>query len=374
MDARLQAMEEAWSPVLASGDRGLVQARARRVRSALLERLREGDPIAWWDRPLLPPAGAGQYALDRRDRSLAAIAEDLGGSVFGDTLFLDRGRYRVREDLVLPPGAALVLLSGARLELDPGRSILCRGPLHVRATPVNPVFIRPAVGDSAFGALAVSGDGTTPCSIDGLRMSGGQGASVAGMHHSGMLSLHGVNLAMRRSELEDGRGEDLLNLKDSEVLIGECRFMEALSDLVDLDRCTGVISGCWFDQAGTGGEGDALDLGGGRTTITDCTFEGAGDKGLSVGEIARVAVRGCTFRGNAIAMAVKDLSIAHVEGCLFIGNDLVFSVRRASGIYGGARLFLYPNTFVDNGRDREVDTLSRIEPREAWDEERLEGL
>ena len=373
LEARMEAMEKAWMPLLESGSR-LERARAARIAKELLDRLEHGDPIAWWDRPLVPPAGEAQYAMERTVRSLSDIAEAVGGRVLGDTLFLDRGRYRIQDDLILPKGASLVLRSGVRLEIDPGRSILCQGPLHVRATPLNPVFVRPSEGDSAFGTFAVTGDGDTPCIITGLRMSGGTGASVAGQGHSAMLSLHGVRLVMERSELEDGRGEDLVNVKDSEVILEDCRFSGAFSDLVDLDRCTGSVADCWFGQAGTSGEGDALDLGGGRLVVRDCTLEGATDKGMSVGEIARVVVRGCTFRGSAIAMAVKDLSIAHVEDCLFTDNELVFQVRQASGIYGGARLFLYPNTYVGNARDREVDGLSRIEPRDVWDEDRLEGL
>jgi acetylornithine/succinyldiaminopimelate/putrescine aminotransferase len=86
-----------------------------------------------------------------------------------------------------------------------------------------------------------------------------------------------------------------------------------------------------------------------------------------VGEASQVLVLGSTFEGNRLALAVKDLSVAHVSGNTFKENATVFGVYRKKAIHGGAVLMLYSNEFVDNTKERDVDALSRIEQKDAPD-------
>ncbi|MBK9761190.1 MAG: right-handed parallel beta-helix repeat-containing protein [Flavobacteriales bacterium] len=124
------------------------------------------------------------------------------------------------------------------------------------------------------------------------------------------------------------------------------------------------VRGCTFTGR-TGGDstsvnGDGLDASGSHLLVQDCLFVGLRDKGVSIGESSQVFSKDCTFRNNGLAIAVKDLSIAHADGNAFIGNRIVFGVYQKKPVFGGGVLTVYNNTLEGNGQEREVDSRSKI--------------
>lgn len=371
-----EAQEQAWSPLLSSGTStahatGLMQL----YRQGILERLQQELPQEWIGNDRRPPSGSG--ALVRQGTSMVAqrwqadagtAATILGGRIVGDSIVLPRGKYRIMSDVVLPKDMTLVLEKGARLELAPDVNILVQGPLRIMGTKINPVFIRPLDPTRPFGTLAVSASGAA-CVVQGLQMSGGSEGFIAGYHHSGMLSLHGVDLEMGDCVIGPAHGEDGFNVKDGTVRIRDCRFIDCRSDLVDLDRVTGEMSGCLFFSRGIDANGDGLDLSRSRVVLRDMYIEGMADKGISVGEGSAVLVHAVRFVRNTIAMAVKDASVAHVSASDFQKNALVFGVYRKKPFMDGGTLHLYTNTLLNNAQEREVDAISVVEVHEALGEQ-----
>lgn len=368
---RFAALDQAWLPVLA-GSTGLPLARAEadRIKEQLLTRIHDLDVQAMFasspPAPEPPPFadhGAGELP---EPLSRQALADLLQGEWLGDSLVLRRGKRVITNDLILPVGVALVLEKSVRIELAPGRSVLVQGPLIARGTGVNPVFIRPLREDSAFGSFAVNTTGGR-CDLRGLLVSGGSEARISGRYHSGMLSIHGATAAvLEHCTISGSRGEDALNIKGGTVLIRDCVFEDARADLVDLDFVKGGVSGCTFRNGG--GNGDGLDVSGSRLHVAECSFAHLTDKGLSAGEVSEVLVTDCAFTANTLGIASKDLSIVHVDRCTFTDNRTVLAAYRKKPIYGGARLYLYGNTFIGNTTDREVDTLSAVMQKDALDE------
>lgn len=359
---RFAAMDQAWLPVLAGGGSlGMAQAEADAIKAELL------DPantlvlleMAIADGSVIPVPFADaimeHITFDRR-----VLASRLGGEWIGDSLVLRRGTHEVRENLVLPKGAALILDKSARLELAPGATLLVQGPLIARGTGVNPVFVRALVEDSAYGALAVSMEGGR-CDLRGLRISGGSEARINGFYHSGMLSIHGASAVyMEGCTVGGNHGEDALNIKRGHAIIRDCVFEDAHADLVDLDFVKGEVRDCVFRNGRDDSNGDGLDLSGAHVLVRGCTFTRMLDKGMSIGEVSEALVIDCAFEANRLGMAVKDLSIAHVDACVFRDNSTVFGVYRKKPIHGGARLLLYANEFTGNTHDREVDEHSLV--------------
>ncbi len=372
---RFAAMDKAWLPVLSLPDQRHVQGVNDRIKAGLLDRLEKGDPLAYFDLPSAMPAGAAQLLALQQDahmylpvedhrEALREIADAYGGWTEGDTLYFARGKYDVATDLVIPRGGHLVLLPGARLFLGPDASVLCMGSFHVRGTRLNPVFIRPAREADGFGTIAVVGDGTFACAINGVRISGGRGAQLNGMRFTGMLSSHGADLQLTNSIFEEGKAEDLVNVRNAKVRIADCVFIDSAGDLLDLDNAKGEVLTCAFEGSRDSLNGDGLDLGHSRVLVKECRFDRLPDNAISIGEASDALVVGCRFVDNNTAIAVKDLSLAHVADNIFEGNALVVAVYRKRPIYGGAFLKLYPNTYVGNKADRRVDELSRLKAEE----------
>jgi hypothetical protein len=370
---RFAAADEAWLPVIADGlPLPIVRSRAQRIQASILDqRLDQGDPLAHLDRKLVPGAGMATFlgaavqgaevATDNNEALFARLRR-MRVQVAGDSIVFPRGKFVLDEDLFLPAGYDVVLLRGARFELGPGVNVLVRGGLKVQGTKLNPVFIRPQRNDEPFGSFAVTGAGKSEVSISGLRISGGSEGFLAGMYHSGMLSIRGVaRTLVSGSVISGSKGEDALNIKGGEVLVQDCEFNDGHADLLDIDMATGVVRNSVFRSP----SGTALDISGTQLLVEDCRFIGMRDEGISVGESSSALVRGSRFERNTTAIAVKDLSVAHVLDNVFQGNVTALEMYRKKPILGGGSLHLYPNTFSDNEREREVDEHSEILPGSA---------
>jgi len=375
IEEQFAALDKTWLPMLVSGGAlSFEHAHAARVKNALLNSVMGAD-IANVPNIVAVRATAGRatfthgmplpaWALeqDRDLSSLDLLAKHYKVQVAGDSVVFPRGKYFVDEDLVLPEGYRVVFLQGARITINAGRSIVVRGPLQVRGTRRNPVFVRAAQDEVPFGTFAMVGDGRYTCSLQGLQISGGSEARINGVYHSGMLSIHGATTTGIADCIIGGSmGEDGLNIKEGVVLISNTVFEDGHADLVDLDLCTGTVRGCIFRSGRKNGNGDGLDVSGAHVLVEDCRFLNMLDKGISVGENSQLLVRRSHFQGNTIALAAKDLSTAHVMDNVFVDNALVFGAYRKKDIYGGARIITYANTYTGNKRQEEVDELSKVD-------------
>lgn len=377
MKERFAAMDRAWLPILAEGSSlALAQARTQRIQEDLIGDERgQKDVIDALDRSLVRACGAEGFAEQgaatrywpsvHDTETLARIADRTKARVAGDTLVFLRGRYVISEDLTIPYGYKVVLEQGARFELGPGRSVVVQGPLFVRGTERNPVFVRPAEKGVPFGTFAVVGDGDTRCSIAGLQLSGGSEARLNGVYFSGMFAIHNAGTTLLSDcIISDSHGEDLLNIKGGLVQLDHCIFQDGHADLVDLDGCKGSVSYCTFRSGRKDSNGDGLDVSGARVSVWSCLFSNMMDKGMSVGEASQVLVRASRFQGNRLALASKDLSIAYAQDNTFVDNGIVFGAYRKKPIYGGARVMRGANEYVGNGREQEVDELSAVVQQE----------
>jgi hypothetical protein len=369
---RFAAVEAEWAPALAQGaSSAFVQARLVSERNAFMQALFHPDPVKAF--------GTAEHSGDA-ERTERVVDPWLAPHVRGDSAVFERGVYTIDHDITMPQGMTLVLGKGVRFFLAPGKSLLVNGPFYAQGTGVNPVFIRPVDPVAPYGVIAVHGNGRTPCKLNGVRMSGGSTAWLADRYHSGMLTFLDCHVSASNCEISGSLGEDAMNVKRGEVRLEDCVFSEGADDLLDLDVCKGAVQKCVFlgrvagDSTATNGDG--LDVSGSTILVRECRFEGLRDKGLSVGEASQVFAQGCTFQNNTLAMAIKDLSVAHADGNTFIGNRTVFSVFRKKPVFGGGQLTVYSNVLEGNAQARSMDAVSKITDATRVDEKvrKLFGL
>jgi hypothetical protein len=381
---RFEAMDRSWLPIIAEeASLRLVKAMTARLQEELIERIAQADIRAAANASVVRWSGATAFDPPMQEghafwpqagdaERLTAIAKQYKARISGDTLVFGRGVYHVDEDLVLPYGAPVLLLEGARFEIAEGRSVVVQGPLEARGTPRNPVFVRPRSEGAPFGSFAVIGTGRERVLLRGLLISGGSEARFDGLYFSGMLAIHDAARAeLRDCTMGPSHGEDALNIKDAETLLRDCIFEDGKADLVDLDRCRGRVERCIFRSGRRDSNGDGLDVSGGRIAVLGCTFLRMMDKGISAGEASQLLVRDSRFEGNRLALAAKDLSVAYAEGNAFSGNEVVFGAYRKKPIYGGARVVRGRNEYAGNARELEADALSTVGSVDALDERTL---
>jgi hypothetical protein len=375
---QFDALDRSWLPVLADQNAlPFAQTAARQEHEALLDDAwNSAEVVAYFERPLfagpghasllagvsMPPALAPtmEEALD-----LDAIAKRYKLFADGDTLYFPRGKYMIEEDLVLPKGVSVVLLQGARLFLGPRVNMVCQGGLWIRGTLRNPVFIRPIDDQQGFGVVAVRGDGSTQCRINGLMISGGSGGTIEGVRYDGMVSVHGAVLTeVHASIFQDHTAAVSLLVDGGGVGVENTRIMASNGAGVRVMNGQGSIMDCTFTGPGKGlwAHASRLALVGGS-----CTGLGTGVEADAGSEVLVHRVR---FERNGTALDVREASTLHADGSSFKGNELVIRASTArSG--NGSRIALYTNEFLENTKDREVEDGSRVEQQDTLDPETL---
>ncbi len=253
---RLGLVDARWEPALADGrSLGLTGAATRAQRMDFLARVFHPEPEAFFGEPLQDAVGEVAAAA-----SIPAWMERFRSQP--DTIRLPRGKYEVNADIILSAGTSLVLERGARLFLSPGVRLVIDGALHARGTALNPVFIRPADESRPYGGIIVRGMGGTPCSLRGVRMSGGAGSAIDGVYYGGSLSFVRCDVHLQDSDLEAPGQDALLEVRRGAVGLVGVRFGKggkAGARLVDVN---GSVRNCTFADGAAG-----LEVDGGEVTV-----------------------------------------------------------------------------------------------------------
>lgn len=372
--AKFEALDKAWLPVLADAvSLPFAQTATRQIQYELFDiRLTKADAAAHYDRPLF--AGPGHGALlagvpvpdppkpqVEQGEAVEDIATRYKLSIQADTIYFPRGKYEIEEDLVLPDGYSVVFLQGARLFVAPDVSVVCQGDLHVRGTLRNPVFIRPMSEQEPYGTIALAGKGTERCEIAGLLISGGTGATIQGVRYEGMLSLHGaVRTRIRSCVVENAKEATAVRIDGGGVELDNVRFEDGAGTMLHIANAQGTVRNCSFSGAGEG-----TTIVSSRIAVLACSYTGM-QVGLRADAASEVLIKGARSERNVNALVAEGLSILHVADNTFLRNQLVLRARTGSS-GNGARVMLYTNEYVGNENDREVDSGSKVEQRDAID-------
>ena len=274
----------------------------------------------------------------------------------GDTIRFPRAKHLIDHVITVPVGYGVVLEKGARLNMAPGSGLIVNGPLHMRGTGLNPVFIRPTEDGAAWAGIQVKGSGDTRCVITGLKMSGGGAVVTDEGLLKAMFGFQGCDVSITKSVITDAEGEAAIavlrgSLKMDETVLGSGR-----SALVDAS-----FAACTFTKCSFLGEGTAqgIKANGAKISATDCGFTKFGSTAIDLSMRGRAVLKRCVFNGNASAVLASNGAEVAADGCTFSGNAVGIALKRLKEGQDGGGAVVYQNTFVNNGADKEVDAASR---------------
>lgn len=277
---------------------------------------------------------------------------------------LGPGVVRLERDLVVGSGATLTLRPGTTLRLAAGVGIYVSGRFLAEGSAAAPIRLEPLDPKAGWGALALTGPGTAGSKLAHVKVWGGGEIRRAGLWLKGMVSVYGCpDLTLRNCVFGANlRGDDAVNLAESQISVTSCRFEDSLADALDLDACRGVVSDCVFSKPGN----DGLDLMACQLIVTGCRFLGCGDKGVSVGEGTKLLLSKSSATGCAIGVEVKDASWALLRQVELAGKVCALRAYRKKWLFpSGGRALLVDCTL---GGVRDLDVLpqswvSRIRTR-----------
>lgn len=252
------------------------------------------------------------------------------------------------QDLVIEPGTKVLCEPGARL--------FVRGQLAARGTSDQPIEFLPASpGQEAWGMVALDTPAASGSRLTHCRFVGGSGWKEPLAEYSAMVSIHDVqDVAFANCTFESSRVvDDMVHGVYSEIVFTDCRFINSLSDALDMDISELTLDRCVFEGSGN----DAVDLMTTSAVIASCTFTASGDKGVSVGEHSKLLMIQSTVQGCEIGVQVKDESVAFIMNADFVGNRLALDAYKKNWRYDGGGHARVLNCWVEG--DKSLLTIDK---------------
>lgn len=379
IEEELNAVDTLWIPVLSNTTVSeQVRNTSDRIKQSFKERLEQGDMIIFLDRPVIEGHGLatlmkGQEAAKRYwptenevDR-VQAIVKKYKARLNGDSIVLPRGKYSIDEDLLIPPGYALILLDGARLFMSPGVNVLCQGSLHVRGSKLRPVFIRAIAGP--FGTIAMLGDGETKCTLSGLQISGGSSARINGIQFNGMVSVQDAASTSVSHCVIGSASQDVgLSIQGGELAMENSTL---INSKLELRNVQGTIMSCQLQGGMRGAGKGGLVANASQLQIEDLRAWAINGPALSFNE-SHAFISSSHISQSDVAVAAADLSDLHLTECSITGNKVALSAQRTKPMLGGSKITLQGNEIQRNATERSVDEHSSIEEKDRSVEQVLQ--
>ena len=264
-----------------------------------------------------------------------------------ESIVLGPGVETIETDLHVEPTEQLIVEPGTELRLAPGIGIYCRGQAVWRGTKEEPITITQLEEGKPWGAIAIFGARSEGSNASWVTCHGGSVGAFRFRQFKGMFNVYNCP-KFEMSDCSFGEnflGDDTVNLAESKCRIRKCSWTNSLSDGLDMDMCSAVISECRWDDAG----GDAIDLMGCDVLIWKCEIRGSGDKAISIGEATTAYVRKCFLSAGKIGVQIKDGSRAMIVQSKFTNNETALHGYRKKWLYNdGGRALIDQCEFKGN--------------------------
>lgn len=294
-----------------------------------------------------------KFSFDYIENTTKKINYD-GLKLINKMYVFPKGEHSIKNDLIFPYGYNLLIEAGTIIKIAEGKSILVYGNLDINGTKKHPVKIINLEINKPFGTVASIGDGVSTVNINHLEIYGGNQDMINGAFLSGQLSLYNhKKVILQNSFIHHGSADDGLNIKNAEILIESNVFNANFADQVDLDFCVGRVSNNKFIakefrnkftdiKLAEDDNGDGLDFSGSKMLVSDNSFNGFLDKGISIGENTKALIVNNIFSDNRSAITAKDQSDIYVYSNSYSNNKINIEM------YQKKKIFKHPSLYNIN--------------------------
>jgi len=223
------------------------------------------------------------------------------------TLRVRVGKWSVKGSLIVPSGYSLSIEGNTILQFSGKEGLIANGPLFFQGTEESPILLEgqpDGHGDLWQGIAVLNSKIKSKLSFVTIRNT--SGISRPGWELTGGTTFYKSDVEVNHSSILGHRGEDALNIVQSEFILNSVKIEDASSDGFDADFAKGVIEGGMFKNIGKAGGGDGVDVNGSQIAINGTLFQDISDKGISVGEQSIATVSDVIMEGVATGAASKD--------------------------------------------------------------------
>ncbi len=263
------------------------------------------------------------------------------------------GQHQINTPLIIPKDHNVVIKAGTELIFGKKGCVISHSPVRILGEEDNPVVIRSIDGLSgSFTVLQAGGKSF----LRDVRFEHLNTLTDEHWQLTGGVNFYESDVDLVRVSFIDSQCEDALNIIRSSFSLNFCAFVNTFGDALDVDFSSGTIDNSVFRQCGN----DAMDMSGSVVRIAGSKIDGAGDKGVSVGEQSQVTFEFGSISDAPIAMASKDLSKLSVNHATIIRCKTGFAAFQKKPEFGPAEIELFEFTLKDVERPFMTEAGSAI--------------
>jgi CotH protein/parallel beta helix pectate lyase-like protein len=211
------------------------------------------------------------------------------------------GNWSLDKLIVIPQGAKLIIMAGAKINITGGGGIVSYSPINIDGNELEPVIFSSS-DRQGQGLLVLSPKEKSI--INYAKFIGLTPIESVNYKTSGAVNFYEAEVEINHTQFIENQAEDQLNIIRSKVKLDNVSMIRSMSDGIDFDFSNGQIIDSSFVEMGN----DAVDFSGSQVEIEGLMVDGAGDKGISVGERSQVLVNRATIKNARLGVASKDLS------------------------------------------------------------------
>ncbi len=247
-------------------------------------------------------------------------------------VLLGPGDITLEKSLFVGPRQQLRVAAGTTLRMGPGVAIVSRGPIFVEGTAAAPVKVVRAQSANAWGGILVYGEASAGSRIRHATITGGSLTNADNIITSGMVAFYGS----RDTRIEDTTlggnviSDDTLHVVYGDISLARLQISNCYGDCIDFDYARGSIDELAIGDAGN----DGIDFMTSQIRLGGVDINGAGDKGLSIGELSEIEATGVRISNTKIAIAVKDRSKLRLDQGDLNDNEMGFDIYSKNWRYG----------------------------------------
>ncbi|MGI9292150.1 MAG: CotH kinase family protein [Gammaproteobacteria bacterium] len=222
------------------------------------------------------------------------------------------GEWEVSSLISLPEGVGLTLTAGTDIRFAADAALVVRGPVDFNGTVEQPVRLSSQKQGETWLGMAIMGAGE-PSSWTNVQVSNTRGVKLDAWLLMGGTNFHNTPVTIRDSSIRHHKGEDGLNIMNTNFITQNLVIEDTLSDGFDCDFCTGEVNGGEFIDIGSAGGGDAIDVSLSDISVDGVRFFNVSDKAVSIGEASRAKATRLLVEASGTGAAAKDGSYLELE-------------------------------------------------------------
>ncbi len=274
---------------------------------------------------------------------VASISERIVVDDAARSITFPEGDYAIDESFQLPRNWSVTFEAGASIHLKHGALLKIQGRLHSAGTRQRPVRISIESDLDRFGMGAWGGifvvNAERKSRLLHTIITGTRTQNLRNRQDyfglTGCVTFYNSPVNIRDTQFTRMQCEDALNIISSPFSLRNVSIRDTRADGFDSDFSSGAIAQSDFAQVGN----DGIDVSGTNLDAIGLTFNGIGDKAISVGERSKLTAKDLMIESATTGVASKDLSSVKLRKARFAnisGTVLMTYIKKSE--YGPAKI------------------------------------